>query len=397
MRTFLKTLFAELLYYSGLLRFYLCLRNNFFGSEKVKILLYHRVLDLQKERAFCSLPGIIVSVKMFDEQMKYLSENYNVISLENLVDTLKHNLPFPKKGVVITFDDGWKDNFSFAFPILKKYDLPATIFLTSGYVGTEKTFWAEQVISILKSEKILKEKLSNLSDDIYPIAIQHCLDDLIQEREISLHTPYPNPLPQRERELHKFSPPLMGGSKGKGDTLQYKKHYLDVLTDLIERLKYLPPLKRELIIDDLRKRMGTTEKLFSDDHSMLSWEEIGILEKNHISFGSHSINHPILTQLDETEAKKEIFDSKREIEKKLSRTVLAFAYPNGDLNDLVKDLVKKAGYLCAVALGAGLNGKHADVFSLTRKNIHESSSAGLGGRFSKALFACQINGILDLL
>ncbi|MCK4385807.1 MAG: polysaccharide deacetylase family protein, partial [candidate division Zixibacteria bacterium] len=219
------------------------------------------------------------------------------------------------------------------------------------------TFWPEQVISILKSEKNLKEKLKNLSDEIYPSVIQDYLDDLVE----------------------------------------CKKPYLDVLTDLIEHLKYLTEVKREVIIDDLKKRMKPSSELFSDNPSLLNWEEIGILEKNYISFGSHSINHPILTQLDKTEAKKEIFDSKKEIEKKLGGPVLAFAYPNGDLNDWVKDLVKQAGYLGAVALGAGLNDGHTDVFSLNRRNIHESSSAGPKGRFSKSLFACQINGILDRL
>ena len=391
----------------------------------MRILLYHRVLDIQKGGDFCSLPGIIVSVNMFNQQMRYLSKNYNVISLDHLVDSLKNNSPLPKKGVVITFDDGWRDNYSFALPILKKYNLPATIFLTSGYIGTNKTFWPEQVMSILRSEGNLKEKLKNLSDEIYPSVIQECLNDLVQ----------------------------------------YKKPYLDVLTDLIEHLKYLRPLKREVVTDDLRKRMGSAGELIQKqerslhtphpdpakggelhkspppligstirqahgaersrstsslqvgggegegDHdnlfnsfaivsgnpSMLSWEEIEFLEKNNINFGSHSINHPILTQLDKTEAKKEIFDSKKEIEKKLNKQVLAFAYPNGDFNDEVKDLVKQAGYQCAVTLGSGLNDKHADVFSLSRRNVHDSISAGPRGRFSKALFACQIDGIPDVL
>jgi peptidoglycan/xylan/chitin deacetylase (PgdA/CDA1 family) len=397
MKVFLKILFSGLLYYSGLLYLYLFLRDHIFGREKVRILLYHRILDLQRERSLCSLPGVIVSVKIFDQQMRYLSKNYHVISLESLVDRKKNDLPFPKKGVVITFDDGWKDNYSYAFPILKKYHLPATIFLTSGYIGTNKTFWPEQVISILESGKNLKEKLKNLSHEIYPPVIQDCLNDFIQEQEITLSPPHPNPLPQGERGLRKFPPPLMEGGEGEGDALQYKKPYWNVLTDLIEHLKYLPKVKREVIIDDLKKRAKPPGKLFSDTPSMLSWEEIEILEKNHISFGSHSINHRILTQLDKTEARKEIFDSKKEIEKKLDKPVLAFAYPNGDLNDSVKELVKEAGYLCAVTLGSGLNDKHADLFSLSRRNIHESSSAGPGGRFSKALFVCQINGVLDLL
>jgi peptidoglycan/xylan/chitin deacetylase (PgdA/CDA1 family) len=396
MKTLLKYLFAGFLYYSGLLYLYLFLRDHIFGREKVRILLYHRILDLQKERSPCSLPGVIVSVKMFDQQMRYLSKNYHVISMESLVDRKKSNLPFPKKGVVITFDDGWKDNYSYAFPILKRYHLPTTIFLTSGYIGTNKTFWPEQVISIIESGKNLKEKLKNLSHEIYPPVIQDCLNDLLQEQEITSSPPHPNPLPQRERGLHKFPSP-MGGGKGEDDTLQYKKPYWNILTELIEHLKYLPKVKREVIIDDLKKRIKPSRELFSDRSSMLNWEEIEILEKNHISFGSHSISHRILTQLDKTEARKEIFDSKKEIEKNLDKPVLAFAYPNGDLNDSVRKLVKEAGYLCAVTLGSGLNDKHADLFSLSRRNIHESSSAGPPGKFSKALFVCQINGVLDLL
>ncbi len=357
MKTLLKTLLAGLVFYSGLLHLYLFLRDSLFGSEKVRILLYHRVLDLnEKKRDLHSLPGIIVSVKMFDQQMKYLSKNYNVISLEKFVHSLKDNLPLPQKGVVITFDDGWKDNYSFAFPILKKYRLPATIFLSSGYIGTHKTFWPEQVISILESQENLRKKLRSLSDEIYPSAIQDRLNDLAE----------------------------------------CKKPYLNALTDLIEHLKYLHPVKREVIVDDLRKRMKGEGESFSDDSSLLSWEEVKILEQHDISFGSHSINHPILTQLDKSEAKEEIFGSKKEIEKELGKPVLAFAYPNGDSSDSVTNWVKQAGYESAVTLGSGLNGKHADLFSLSRRNVHQSSSAGPRGTFSKALFACQINGILDL-
>lgn len=91
--------------------------------------MYHSVSD-----SFES--DLSVTVRQFEQQMVYLSENFNVISLEKAVEYIKNGDIPEKNSIVITFDDGYKDNYCNAYPILKKLKLPATIFLLVSYIGT---------------------------------------------------------------------------------------------------------------------------------------------------------------------------------------------------------------------------------------------------------------------
>ncbi len=101
-------------------------------SKGASILMYHSV---ERNDA---IPLLAVKPEIFQKQMKYLKDNsYQVIKLSDLVNLLKGGKELPEKTVVLTFDDGFKDNYSNAFPVLKEYNLPATIFLTVGWVGKE--------------------------------------------------------------------------------------------------------------------------------------------------------------------------------------------------------------------------------------------------------------------
>jgi len=95
------------------------------------ILMYHSV---------CPNPApknlLAVSVSSFERQMRFLKERrYNVITIESLADLIRQKKKIPPKSIAITFDDGYKDNYTYAFPILKKYKLPATIFIITNEVG----------------------------------------------------------------------------------------------------------------------------------------------------------------------------------------------------------------------------------------------------------------------
>jgi len=99
-------------------------------QKGISVLMYHSIGN----------NGIFFTVKPeeFARQMKYLKDNkYQVISLADLIESLKLNKPLPRKTVVITFDDGYKDNYANAWPVFKKYDFPATIFLATGLIGQE--------------------------------------------------------------------------------------------------------------------------------------------------------------------------------------------------------------------------------------------------------------------
>ncbi len=109
------------------------------------ILCYHSINDLNNSKIFN--PNI-VDTKNFLKQMKFLIKYYNVISLEYFVEN--HKKLTQNRNVVITFDDGYKDNYTIAYPFLKKYNLPATIFLATDFINTGKAKF-EDIITYLFS------------------------------------------------------------------------------------------------------------------------------------------------------------------------------------------------------------------------------------------------------
>jgi len=126
-------------------------------QEGAVILMYHSVAD---NNVFFT-----VKPEIFETQMKYLkNNNYNVIKLSDLIDILKYNNKIPKKIVVLTFDDGYNDNYTNVFPILKKYNFPATIFLITGLIGKEINNSQNITLKALNWDEIQEMHNSGLVD-----------------------------------------------------------------------------------------------------------------------------------------------------------------------------------------------------------------------------------------
>jgi len=100
-------------------------------SRKARILVYHKVSDTYPNH-------LVVSVSLFKKQIEYLRRRYRVISVEALVEHIHQKKDFPPNSVAVTFDDGYKDNYTHAYPILKEFTIPALIFLTSGYIDSDR-------------------------------------------------------------------------------------------------------------------------------------------------------------------------------------------------------------------------------------------------------------------
>lgn len=222
-------------------------------SMKALIIGYHCVKD--EANSFIRP----TKVADFENQMRYLSQRYNPISLETLAQHIHNGTPLPSKAVTVTIDDGYQDNYENAYPILKKYNIPATIFLISSLIGTEG-------------------------------------------------------IPEWD-----------------------KGYYTD---------------KKTL---------------------MMSWEQVRQMSDDGISFGSHTLTHPFLTRITHEQAQKEIFQSRDIIEQQIGKPVNTFAYPTGDFNSEVKEIVKEAGYSCAVTTVPGKNGMHNDIHALNRNVVQIKS------------------------
>jgi peptidoglycan/xylan/chitin deacetylase (PgdA/CDA1 family) len=352
----MKFMLAVFFYYSGLLSLSSILKKGRNGKNNFIILMYHRVLDENDIERDHVQAGIVVAPQVFAKQMAFLSENYNLRSLEELAVFLKKNQSPPSKSVVITFDDGWRDNYLYAYPIMKKYNVPATIFLTTDYMNTDGIFWFAEVGMILAKRKIAPERLSGI---------------LERARKTSENISRPQ-------------------------STDFDESWRDTIDNdrFIEELKQFNHETLVSVIEELRKESGISSSRSTTDRQTLNWNEILEMQEDGIDFGSHGCSHRILTGLDLDEVKRELIESKRVLEEKTGRTISLFAYPNGDFNEEIKELVRETGYDCAITTSGYEISKGApDLLALKRVGLHDGATAGPAGRFSKAIFACLLEGI----
>src|SRR5262249_20134881 len=115
------------------------------------------------------------------------------------------------------------------------------------------------------------------------------------------------------------------------------------LDKTIEALKHMSSERRQQVLNGLSRSNDSVKRQDGAD-KMLTWEQVLEMSRDGIEFGSHTVTHPLLTYEDETTVKHELTVSKQILEQKLNRRVRAFAYPNGDFNEAVKDQVREAGY-----------------------------------------------------
>lgn len=119
----------------------LCAYRMHSATRAVPVLNYHQINDRDEN-------SLTVHTDEFDEQMKYLSDNgYHTITPEEMMDAWENGTPLPEKPVILTFDDGYVDNYKNAYPILEKYNLKGTIFLISDFIGTYPNYmtWAQSM------------------------------------------------------------------------------------------------------------------------------------------------------------------------------------------------------------------------------------------------------------
>lgn len=284
-----------------------------------QIFLYHRVND-DNDPFLSGLP-----VCNFAAQMEHIARNFPIVTLDQVCRG-----EFPgghSYYVAVTFDDGYRDNFLCAFPILKKFSIPATVFLATGSIDSGELPWYDQVRLAFK----LTARCTLLMTDL-------------------------------------------GGPRG---CLEQQSSRLRLLERTLAWLRGMAQPARLQATTVLFSRLGVPSPL-NLPHQMLRWEEIRQMNKSNIDFGAHTISHPTLSQVSGPDMKREILGSKETIEDRLQLSVLHFAYPFGQPSDFsaqVKRAVQDAGFKTAVTTIWGLNRPDHDRFELRRFSPWELDSA----------------------
>ena len=289
-----------------------------------RILYYHRVND-NNDPFFPA-----VSTALFEAEMRYIAKRYRVVSMAHLLEHLENR---GKENVVaITFDDGYEDNYRNAFPILQRYQLPATIFLTTGSIDSDEPLWFERLAQAVKTT-----------------------DRTFVDVEIDI--------------------PRRFWLRTEPERLEANGRIFDLLRTL----------------DDSRRteHLGTTLTALvargsERQHQMLSWDQVRAMQGQGIDFGGHTVTHPFLSKLSRGRAFWEVSECKRRIEEELQAGVQWFAYPNGREEDFSKwnaELLRSAGYQAAVTTLWGMNWPTTDRMELRRGGPWEESAALFAYKF----------------
>lgn len=298
------------------------------GKGRLCIVNYHRVLDTPNP-----LLESEPDVATFRWQMEVLASCFNVLPLHDAVQMLGTRR-MPPRAVCITFDDGYRSVYDLALPILQQFDLPATVFVTSGCVGGGN-MWNDRIID----------------------TVQHLPAGQLDLRELGLGAYSLGSLADRKQTIRK----------------------------LTDASKYLPPQARL----DLIKRLELLAGDQLEREQMLTPEMVVSLDRAGVEIGAHTITHPILTSLDDDSARLEIEGSKSELEAIIGKPVRLFAYPNGkvgkDFDERHTQMARAAGFSAAFTTNVGAATSAQDRFQLPRSLPWDKSAFMFGVRLLRWL------------
>ncbi|MEP6703491.1 MAG: polysaccharide deacetylase family protein [Acidobacteriota bacterium] len=282
--------------------------------EQILILMYHRFSE--EENPFT------VSRNEFSEHLKYLKRRSNVVSLDDAIDGLAGTRPLAPNTTVITIDDGYHDAFDIAFPLVKEFGFPATLFAVTDFLDRKLWVWT----------------------------------DLL--RHILLHTTREH-LTIEHEVLH-LNEVIEGG----------KTERILLANELNSQLKQLPNDLKDTFICRIADVLEVDiPALPPPEYRAISWDEALEMEKNNVQIEAHTVTHPILPNIDSEELKSELVRSKRRIECVLNKSVNHFCYPNGAVNEIVHKAVRETGYKSAVTTQRGAAKVGDDPFSLKRIGV----------------------------
>ena len=282
------------------------------------ILMLHRVVEtrslIEDNRKLEITPDFLEKTIR-----EYKAKGYHFANIDEVYQIQmsgdRSHYPF----VCFTFDDGFRDNLMLAYPIFEKYNVPFTVYITSGFVDKKAYVWWYRL------EELLLQ-----------------IDKLV----------------------------LADGATHPCRTSEEKNELFQLVATV---LRIAPEENVRNFIEALFLQNGLTFSGTADNEEMLSWDDVRALQKSGLcTIGSHGVNHVSLTYLDDTRLLYELDESKTEIEMQIGCRVSHFAYPYGDFDERIACAVKTCGYLSAVKIEGGRQRVNQNPFAFKREGIFET-------------------------
>ena len=300
------------------------------NANRLTVLCYHGVVEKRLDPQHLQF-RTTVSTSDFAEQLQWLPRWFTPVTVAAVRDRLLGRAPLPRHPLLVTFDDGYRNNFTLAAPLLRKYGVPAAFFVSTGYIGTDRLYWYDEL------------KLRLLA---WP------------RRDIR----FPG---QSESQLWPDEP------RDRRDLAQRISTACKTIPN-DARLEYTDYVRRET--PEWRIDAAGREAI-----RPMNWDEVRSLSDQGFEIGSHTVDHPILSQLDAEALRRELRGSKSRIEEITGKPCFAIAYPNGTMRDISPAVVAEteaAGYELGFIMDERLHRPDGNRFLISRVSAVGHASLG---------------------
>jgi peptidoglycan/xylan/chitin deacetylase (PgdA/CDA1 family) len=298
-------------------------------APKPLILMYHRIADDRIDPW-----GLAVSPANFEEQLRVIRRHRHPLRLTEFVDRLMAGT-LPAKAAALTFDDGYVDNLTAGKPRLAAADVPATIFLATGYLNCGEPFWWDELAQLI------------LAGD----GMQRC--DLVVGGE-TIHI---------DLALENWQ----GEDRGMPADMSEKRHF--ILGRLWQSLRHLGSDERRSTIATIRSVFARSGILKMPGRAMTDEEVRTIAADGLVAIGAHTVTHPVLAGLDGPACRHEVNESKRVCEGLIGGSIGTFAYPYGDYDAAAREMVRTAGFTIACSTRSAPVDPDYDILTLPRLQV----------------------------
>lgn len=311
-------------------------------QPRLLVLMYHRVLPQHHPARAVEQPGMYVSPETFAMHVRLLQAHFTLVHLDDWLDARRAGRPLPVRACAITFDDGWRDNYEYAFPVLRAAAAPATIFLVSDMVGTRYRFWPNRLADLLANHA--------------PAALATRLPEWLE-------------------------PLVAAAAVDRGAPLDAEQ--IDAVIGRCKQVRTDAQIAAAL--DDIERALGGGDQGHRD---LADWDEIReMVDSGLVRVGSHTRRHTrLVAGLTVEQLQDEIAGSHRVLEERLGHPPRTFCYPNGDHCPAAVEAVR-ARYIGAVTTSSGWNASGADAHLLRRVGVHEDVTR------TPAAFLARLAGI----
>jgi peptidoglycan/xylan/chitin deacetylase (PgdA/CDA1 family) len=317
-------------------------------ADRLLVVGYHRVVDHYASAAAIDMPTLLTSRTLFEHHLDTIGRDFRFVSLDEIGERRRKGTWFDRPVAAITFDDGYRDVYEQACPILDRKGIPAAVFVVTDLVGRPSWHTHDRLYCLLARAFTTWESprrgLTNLLNDVG-----------LRASEI---------MPPRRETRTAFAA---------------ASALLPVLSQADARH----------VIEGLEARVGAA---IGEVPLPLTWPMLAAMQRRGITIGSHTKTHVWLARESTERATDELAGSKQELERHLGVPVEHFAYPGGEFTPPVVDAVARAGYRFAYTACGHTDSRHP-ALTIQRLMLWEGASMDANGRFSPTILSCQAHGL----